>query len=1164
MAVDNEFISRNSFNTKFKNYLRDIYVYQFKNKDFDFYDAGTFSRSRLVAAIIVCKLCDGVELQDLYSVKMKDIKFSDDGSVAITFKDISGSEKSVNLGKPWSEMFRYLYTAEDSVYFLTGTEAKFPQGDVGCERIETETKLFKKGCPSPMTEDKMHRYWGQIYIDEANEHIASSTYGNDSLRLKTLVGKMAGVEWQEGSRRSESGEFSCNTDDCVECVTADTRALLENPFHLLYRSCNQNNANNEFACIFFVLILLFNCGRSVRYGDEPTAERMAEFDEYLKEIAADLASVKKEKTWETATKKQKDRWTPKIFQKFMKDSLDCIVENTVFVCEELKKNGDKNAVSVIAKIKKKCVQDKESDGLPTWQDIKEYPTVLAKIKEFILETEVVWKPSFMDIFFYMLSNNKQIEFDGNNYVLTDSEYFEKKRLYLAVIDHVSFGEKQFSNIMRELVKKGIVCELTERGKTYYCLSDYNLKNILGNDEGLKTRFAEMVAFFSQTAPLGEVGNYILDRLPSPTWKMYYKHNYIVRALNDFNIVDLLFAMQTPKPENHYWVRLKCRDPLNRTGFRHFVCYPMEIRENVSDGRQALIYYHPGYRSVSSVRLDFIDSITVCGTKTEYPFFEEDITRAVKLIKYTWGLHFGDFYAGNVKAEPHPSKVSFVIRFKHERMDNGKLVGEKFIRDRIKRELRVCKEEKLNDEYSLLKMTVYVVNPMDMLHWMKTYTRRIYDISIEYNSFMDDVERADALYTLGSQETTSFAISAGEDKIDPINDLNTVRVDSLSEDLFNEIYSSSMGKFADILYGMIKASTVTDELVEGLKYSYVGDEPHEMAPQAEWKQYLSREKQYKDILSKFTAKKGNKYTSVFAFAKEQEISDLYELVPLTEIEIQWLLNILDHNQARGFLTKDEIDAIKEKLPEMSVFNVNRVVLYDKHSDEKLEKYYEDSDFGVILRNIMSAISERKIVWIKYRNQNDVENEFPIIPYCIEYSKRDNRFRVNAVGYMLTDKENFVGEYGRVFSYPLDGILAFKDTGKIADAKLMQEKIDIFNKENKKTIVIFFPDSNGIPDRILTEFSCYKKTCIKWGNGTYRMTLEYFKEDYMEIVIRLLGYGSLITVKSEDSGDPVVNELMKRYHEQVELYREKYRYIGEHETEPERKQRKEHEDREEMER
>ena len=73
--------------------------------------------------------------------------------------------------------------------------------------------------------------------------------------------------------------------------------------------------------------------------------------------------------------------------------------------------------------------------------------------------------------------------------------------------------------------------------------------------------------------------------------------------------------------------------------------------------------------------------------------------------------------------------------------------------------------------------------------------------------------------------------------------------------------------------------------------------------------------------------------------------------------------------------------------------------------------------------------------------------------------------------------------------------------------------------------------NVPERILSEFSCYEKTCIKYGNGKYCMTLFYNILDDNEIVIRLLSYGSLITV-DEDTGT-VLNEIKTRLKKQLTL-------------------------------
>ncbi len=1513
MAVDNEFISRNSFNTKFKNYLRDIYVYQFKNKDFDFYDTGNFSRSRLVAALIACKLCNGIDIFDFYNVKMKDIEFSDDCYVSVTFtqkKDKNSESEAgvtVRLGKPWSEMFGYLYISKPSFYFLTGTKGSFQNNKTSVNSIDDEENLFQKGCPSPITTYKMYRYWSEIYLREANENIASSTYDNDFKRLKNLVGKMTGVEWTVNSQSPDynSGEVTDNNNDWVECVTADTRDMSKNPFHSLYRYCNRYSKDTDYFNILFALFMYFNLDKKVSYG-ETVKIQLGQIGETtyrgdFQRLASDLYTRLGRKYWnklDSLTKLQIASWFISELTKVNTTSLNVNLKKKY--CDNRSTNNDtessgsEDSVNIpdnsnLPKLYS-CVlelfrsttvdpnsfdegfaeepetdipaEDSESEG-----DDSEYYCDYSgkKVREAknycenSFEAEARKYKSklrrFRNVFAYLITDKKRLMFNGQDFLLVDSEYVEMSMLYAALSRFLNCGKKQFTNIIGDIFKTGafresnrisvvydpnedkcvkyiknilnngfhgkytvkttdwglysvncskriskdgicdfiskissiaedcneehlcfssgkiklhynrsfnekvseivksydeyfkseineypnfekhdseiknksksekLICVLSlskdsfkiEQGEdpnkltkmfkklitekvdfevtaaewrfkykhsykekienvlnsygncfdlveevkgysyhiyyskdidksdsdklekllaseiglevfrssaVYVSMSDCNLKDVLSSVEGNKgdnliQRFSEMVSFFSQTSVLGEIGSYVADRLPAPTWKILYKHNYIVKALNDYNNIDLLYAMQNPDSNNHYWVEIGARDSLDKHGYLYFICYPIQIRENVTDGKQYLIYYHPKYRSIDSIRVDFIDSVIV-GSRAKNPDFDEDIKRAYKLIDKTWGLDFCDFYEGNVKSEPHPSKVTFTISFARKKDKNtNEFEIEKFIESRIRREVEnYVKKKKSEKDFndSLLEMTVEVVNPWAMLSWIRSYTRRIDGVKIEYVSYMDDIVRADNMYSsmkkisggngniLSTAEPVDISLLGGGNKMISISDSDFTPVESKSDLLFNEFYCKSFGKLGEMMKSILKEDDESKKY--GYKINSVDEILSKIAKEKKDKSYQRniyrkflekfRYNGYKENLNKADKNTAdNKYDPYFSLLENVKISSVYDLIPLTHIEIQWILNILDHNQARGFLTKDEIDAIKAKLPEMSVFNVNSVVLQDKHSDKKLEEYYKKTqngecalmskdgvcalDFSSIVSSMMGAINGGKTVKIKYRTQYGTDEEHTINPYGIEYSKRDNRFRALAFCWEKLAKEKGSEKeelftVGRVYTYPIDGILnfdedisaeaksqliqkvvkkyqddkvggfeAFEGTIDISAEMLVENAIRSYNKENKKTIVVFFPDINGIPDRILTEFSCYKKTCIKWGNGTYRMTLEYLKEDCMEIVIRLLGYGSLITVKSEDSGDPVVNELMKRYHEQVELYREEYRYI-----------------------
>ena len=91
---------------------------------------------------------------------------------------------------------------------------------------------------------------------------------------------------------------------------------------------------------------------------------------------------------------------------------------------------------------------------------------------------------------------------------------------------------------------------------------------------------------------------------------------------------------------------------------------------------------------------------------------------------------------------------------------------------------------------------------------------------------------------------------------------------------------------------------------------------------------------------------------------------------------------------------------------------------------------------------------------------------------------------------------------------------------------------YRENNEKEIVIEFNEEKNTADRILTEFSCYKKRCVKYLEKNYHMTLYYDKDDSQELVIRLLGYGTSIKILS-DTGN-VLNNVISRLERQLEMF------------------------------
>jgi len=1177
MAADTEFISGRNFNEKIKDYLRDYYVYQFKHRNLDYFDKSNMTQSRMVAGCILSTLTK-VTSEQICKLQMKNFVFKSDATM------VSIVDKQYTVYPPLSEMLRYMYIPEPSVYFLTGHE-----GEPDLKKFERVKLDFNKDC-TRKTPETMYRYWGKIFLSEVNANVKSGSYRNDSLRIKTLIEKMPGVKWTHGKKidYKNNSVDEKKLDTCVECITVDTSTLPENPFHMLYGYCNRYSSDGsaskgEHFSLYYAVLLYLQLGNTVQINNCAPINPLwlKAISSYLMYSADMLESEERKHDhlgWENLSEVDKELYAYKAMSKFINQKGE--VDGEEFLSEidgdyrktlEKARFAAKDIYQYLARNKKSIIY--ANGGFEVIDDLDNYASrdMLYEFYSSLTEHRYgIQKRQFFNVLDELAKTGVIIK--NNEIVLSNPRSTKRRKDNVdvqSIRDSFSDCKVEISEVFNNYVyiikysyglPKERVDELREKLKEnfkgwdikfsdciYYKLSSIllhdivqNLPDNIQNKESFASRFSDMVSFFSQTAVLGEIGNYIMQRLPvgkdrcSPNKcfknKFRYKHSYLIRALNDYNLIDLLFAIK-----NKMWVDIEYRDPINDHQYQHFVGYPIEIRENVFDGKQFLLYYHPGYRSVSSVRVDYIDKILI-GKRDEEYYVKDDLSRARQLIGYTWGVSFNDFFEGNVKTKVRPSKVKFIISYDPS--------NENFIRARIRRELRngkfdeihgkissdgtfIAIQDKENQDESVhcLKVLAEVVNPWDMLHWIRSYTKRIVSVEFAYNGFVDDAVRSYKYYSLPSNEKTSITVNNTNAVLLESFDDKFTPVEVIHDRLFNEIYSISFSKLGNILYEILRedvfdeqkkeiASTEYSKLFCGSLISSNEDEKSEFEEMSE-----KRKKQAKGFIEDFLYHDDTDIP-IFSFLKNSMNNQIKDILPLSSVEVQWLRNVLQNSLSKYFLDQNDINYLMSALPSMDYFDINDVTITDQFAD--VSEFYMDVKGTEQLRKIMAAIDSEKYIIVKYKSQYGRLTDYKCAPVYIEYSKRDNRFRVRGV----CNKKS-------VKAFNLERVVDIVNTDASFDITSIEHIVDSFDKENEKSLVVYFNELNDVPNRILSEFACYKKTCMRWGTGKYRMTLFYNHNDRKEIIIRLLSYGSLIRV-CDDTGD-VLNEMKDRIRNQLELSR-----------------------------
>ena len=240
---------------------------------------------------------------------------------------------------------------------------------------------------------------------------------------------------------------------------------------------------------------------------------------------------------------------------------------------------------------------------------------------------------------------------------------------------------------------------------------------------------DVLDFFSEAAPCGVIGSYLLDRTEQGSGHFAFKHHYITGAM-DSEVVCALFTAMGEK-------RSVTLETLNRRKDRvsesHVI--PLRLYVSVQNGRQHLMAYVPRFRRITSFRTDNILSVTaeeVC------PDFDERRSLLDRMAPHIWGV---STQGGSRERLEH---VEFIVSYNS---------GEQHIHQRLEREKRCGTVERLDEHHSRFSADVFDAH--ELVPWMRTFICRITDYSFSDKAleerFGQDLEEMYRLYGLEGGE-----------------------------------------------------------------------------------------------------------------------------------------------------------------------------------------------------------------------------------------------------------------------------------------------------------------------------------------------------------------------------------------------------------------------------
>jgi len=225
------------------------------------------------------------------------------------------------------------------------------------------------------------------------------------------------------------------------------------------------------------------------------------------------------------------------------------------------------------------------------------------------------------------------------------------------------------------------------------------------------------------------------------------------------------------------------------------------------------------------------------------------------------------------------------------------------------------------------------------------------------------------------------------------------------------------------------------------------------------------------------------------------------MPLTTLQKRWMKALLNDPRVRLFAPP--VQGLEDVEP---LYPADAFVFFDRYGDGDP---FEDPGYIQRFQRILTAIREKRRLRLRFLGRNNVPHVWRCIPYKLEYSPKDDKFR------LITGNKRV----------PLAINLA-----RITDCDLLEPVTEEEYRPKamrKRELVLELTDERKALERCLFHFSHLEKETERLDDTHYRLTLRYEKDNETELLIRVLSFGHVLKVISPASfREKLKNRLQKQ--------------------------------------
>lgn len=210
------------------------------------------------------------------------------------------------------------------------------------------------------------------------------------------------------------------------------------------------------------------------------------------------------------------------------------------------------------------------------------------------------------------------------------------------------------------------------------------------------------------------------------------------------------------------------------------------------------------------------------------------------------------------------------------------------------------------------------------------------------------------------------------------------------------------------------------------------------------------------------------------------------MPLTTLQKRWLKALL--SDPRIALFAPDATGLEDVKP---LYAPDTFIFFDRYADGDP---YEDPTYIMCFRTALKAIREKRKLRVRFCGHTGARHSFACVPYRLEYSAKDNKFRLLVAGARRLNTVNMARVRSCELLEPYD-----------------PRSVTLPCVPSEELVMLLHDERNGL-ERVLLHFSHFDKETVKLDDRRYQIKLRYDKDDETELLIRVLSFGPVLEVQS----------------------------------------------------